>query len=112
MIILTFIIDSSLGLVGTIGADMMSLVTYIMSKDNFDDPHPLILNKLKGDAKDYIKTCIHGDGNIAEDMGLDTSLLNSFNDIYRVESDIRNAITEFDDIKELRFRNNETNITK
>ena len=100
MIILTFIIGSSLGLVGTIGADMMSLVTYIMSTDNFGSSSPLLLDKLKGDAKRYIRRCIHGDGNIAEDMGLDTSLLNSFNDIYRVESDIRNAITEFDDIKE------------
>ena len=99
MIILSFIIGSVLGLFGRIGGDMMSLVTYIMSKDNFDDPHPLILNKLKGDAKDYIKTCIHEDGNIAARLNLGTSLA-SFNDINTAELQVTTARAEFNDIKE------------
>jgi len=99
MIILSFIIGSILGLFGRIGGDMMSLVTYIMSKDNFNDPHPLILNKIKGDAKDYIKTCIHEDGNIAARLNLGTSL-NSFNDINAAELQVTTARAEFNDIKE------------
>ena len=99
MIILSFIIGSILGLFGRIGGDMMSLVTYIMSEDNFNDPHPLILNKIKGDAKDYIRRCIHGDGNIVEQLGLDTSL-DSFNDINTAELQVTTARAEFSDIKE------------
>ena len=99
MMILAFIIGSVLGLVGNIGGDMMSLVSFIMSKENFDNTdNPLILNKLK-DAKKYIKRCIHDDGDISQDLNLNNAL-NSFNDINRVENDITEAKNTFNSIKE------------
>jgi len=98
MIILSFMIGSILGLFGTIGGDMMSLVTYIMSEENFDSAQPLILNKIKGDAKNYIKRCIHGDGNIAAQLNLDTSF-DSFNNINTAELQITTAKAEFNEIK-------------
>ena len=97
MIILSFIIGSILGLFGRVGGDMMSLVTYIMSKDNFESNQPLLLNKL-GDAKRYIKRCIHEDGKIAEELGLDNSM-QSFNNINTAELQINNSISEFDELK-------------
>ena len=97
MIILSFIIGSILGLFGRIGGDMMSLVTYIMSKDNFNNNNsPLLLNKL-GDAKRYIKRCIHDDGKIAEELGL-TNSMNSFNNINTVELQINEVKLEFEEI--------------
>ena len=99
MIILSFMIGSILGLFGTIGGDMMSLVTYIMSEENFDSAQPLILNKIKGDAKDYIRRCIHGDGNIAAQLNLGTSL-NSFNNINTAELQITTARARFSEIKD------------
>ena len=99
MMILAFIIGSVLGLVGNIGGDMMSLVSFIMSKENFDNTdNPLILNKLK-DAKKYIKRCIHDDGDISQELNLNNAL-NSFNDINRVENDITEAKNTFNSIKE------------
>ena len=99
MMILAFIIGSVLGLVGNIGGDMMSLVSFIMSKENFDNTdNPLLLNKLK-DAKKYIKRCIHDDGDISQELDLN-SALNSFNDINRVENDITEAKNTFDSLKE------------
>ena len=99
MMILAFIIGSVLGLVGNIGGDMMSLVSFIMSKENFDNTdNPLLLNKLK-DAKKYIKRCIHDDGDISQELNLNNAL-NSFNDINRVENDITEAKNTFDSIKE------------
>ena len=99
MMILAFIIGSVLGLVGNIGGDMMSLVSFIMSKENFDNTdNPLILNKLK-DAKKYIKRCIHDDGDISQELNLNNDL-NSFNDINRVENDITEAKNTFNTIKE------------
>ena len=99
MMILAFIIGSVLGLVGNIGGDMMSLVSFIMSKENFDNTdNPLLLNKLK-DAKKYIKRCIHDDGDISQELNLNNAL-NSFNDINRVENDITEAKNTFDSLKE------------
>ncbi len=97
MIILSFIIGAILGLVGAIGGDMMSLVSYIMSEENFNSNTPLLLNKL-GDAQRYIRRCIHGDGKIAEELGLDNSM-ESFDDINTAELQINDAKSEFDVVK-------------
>ena len=97
MMLLSFIIGSILGLFGTIGGDMMSLVSFIMSKDNFDSPNPLLLNKLGGQSKQYIKRCIHEDGNIAQEIGLDDSL-SSFEDINSVEGDISSTLQQFNQL--------------
>ena len=98
MIILSFIIGAILGLVGTIGGDMMSLVSYIMSEENFNSNTPLLLNKL-GDSQRYIRRCIHGDGKIAEELGLDNSM-DSFENINSVELQINDAISEFEEIQD------------
>ena len=98
MIILSFIIGSILGLFGRVGGYMMSLVTYIMSKDNFNSNPPLLLNKL-GNAKRYINRCIHGDGKIAEELDFDTTSMDSFNDINTAELQLANARIEFEELK-------------
>lgn len=75
----------------------MSLVSYIMSKENFDnEENPLLLNKFK-DAKKYIRRCIHEDGDISEELNLG-SALESFDQINNVESDINEAINEFNSL--------------
>ena len=96
--ILAFIIGSILGIVGSIGGDMMSLVSYIMSEDNFRDSNTLLLDQL-GQAKDYIYTCIHGDGDISQNLHLGNSL-ESFNLINEAESQINEAKSHFDEVKE------------
>ena len=97
MIIVSFIVGSILGLFGRVGGDMMSLVTYIMSKDNFVSETPLLLNKL-GSAKGYIQRCIHDDGNIAAELNLDSDFMQSFDDINTAELQLNNAISEFDEL--------------
>jgi len=97
MIIVSFIVGSILGLFGRVGGDMMSLVTYIMSKDNFVSETPLLLNKL-GSAKNYIQRCIHDDGNIAAELNINSDFMQSFDDINTAELQINNAISEFDEL--------------
>lgn len=97
MMILAFLIGSILVLIGTVGGDMMSLVSYIMSEDNFNSRTPLLLDKLK-EAKTYIKTCIHGDGDISKDLELGDSL-QSFDDINNVEGNITMVKENFTRIK-------------
>ena len=98
MLILSFLIGSLLGLIGRIGGDAMSLVSYIMSEENFNSNNPLILNKIKGDAKKYIKRCIHGDGDISQELDLGNAL-NSFDEINNVEGNITRVINQFEEIK-------------
>ena len=98
LMILAFLIGSILGIVGTIGGDMMSLVSYIMSEDNFKSTNPLILDKLK-ESKKYIQTCIHDDGDISRDLNLGDSL-DSFDDINNVERNITMVQENFTRIKE------------
>ena len=71
----------------------MGLVSYIMSIDNFNDTNPLLVDKLN-DAKDYLYTCLHGDGDIAQQLGLGNTL-NSFNNISNVENGIRDVKNNF-----------------
>ena len=98
MLILSFLIGSILGIIGTVGVDAMSLVSYIMSEKNFNSEKPLILNKIKGKAKNYIQRCIHGDGDISQELNLGDAL-NSFDDINNVEGNISKVINDFDTIK-------------
>ena len=86
LMILTFIIGSLIALVGRLGGDAMGLVSYIMSIDNFNGTNPLLVNKLDK-AKDYVYTCMHGNGDIAAQLGLGNSL-NSFSGINDVENNI------------------------
>ena len=86
LMILTFIIGSLIALVGRLGGDAMGLVSYIMSIDNFNGTNPLLVDKLDK-AKDYVYTCMHGNGDIAAQLGLGNSL-NSFSGINDVENNI------------------------
>lgn len=82
----SFLIGSLIALFGRIGGDTMGVLSYIMSIENFNGSDHLIISEL-GSAKDYIYTCIHGDGNIAAQLGLGNSL-NSFEEINNVENNI------------------------
>ena len=96
LMILTFIIGSIIAFVGRLGGDTMGLISYIISIDNFNSSNSLIIHRLNK-ASDYIYTCIHGNGNIAEQLGLGNSL-NSFTSINNLENNIINARDSFTNI--------------
>ena len=93
LMILSFIIGSLIAFLGRFGGDVMGIVSYIMSRENFDDPNSLILNRLN-DAKEYLKECIHENGDIASLLHLENSLT-GFNNINDAESDILAAKNNF-----------------
>ena len=90
---LAFLIGSILALVGRIGGDMMSLLSYVISVENFNGTSPLLVGEL-GDAKDYVYRCIHGDGDIAKELKLGDSL-DSFESIKDVESNLETVKNNF-----------------
>ena len=93
LMILSFIIGSLIAFLGRFGGDVMGVVSYIMSRENFDDQNSLILNRLN-DAKEYLKECIHENGDIASLLHLEDSLT-GFNNINDAESDILAAKNNF-----------------
>ena len=98
LMILTFLVGSILALIGRIGGDAMSLVSFILSKENFENQQdPLLLGKM-GDAKKYLKICLHGDGNLESEFDLGDSL-DSINDIDNVLSGLDDVKTRFTEIK-------------
>ena len=94
MMIFSFLIGSLLGILGTLGGDIMSFLTYILSDENFDSPNPVLINKLGNETLDYLKT-IFKDGNISGILNLGSSLgaFENINTIQNQIADIQNNFT-------------------
>ena len=95
MMICSFLFGSLLGIIGMIGGDMMSLVSYILSKENFNN-EKLFIDKFD-EVAEYLKIFIHGDGDISTSLDLGNSL-NSFNNISHIQENIRTIRENFSNI--------------
>ncbi|MEE3325595.1 MAG: hypothetical protein VZR33_09700, partial [Methanosphaera sp.] len=98
MMILSFIVGSMLALVGRVGADAMSLISFVISAENFANNDPLLLGEL-GDAKKYLEICLHGNGSLESEFDLGNSL-DYIEDIDRVFDGLNNVTQLFNNIKE------------
>ena len=98
MMFFSFFVGSSLALVGKVGDDAMSLVSYILSEENFDSENPFLLNEL-GDAKKYLNICLHGNGSLESEFDLGDSL-NSIENIDEVLLGLDNVTQTFKNIVE------------
>ena len=86
--IITFFVGSLLALIGRIGGDMMSLVSFVVSEDNFNNHvDPILINKL-GSGKDILEECVVGDGNLSKVFNLD-EITGDFDTINQVRGDIQ-----------------------
>ena len=93
LMIITFLLGSIIGLIGRIGGDMMSVISYVVSLDNFNSEEPVLINKI-GSANQYLNVCMNGDGNIADQLNISNSI-GSFDDIYVAQRRIDEAIENF-----------------
>ena len=94
-----FMVGFIFSFVGTLGYDVMSVVSYVLSKDNLgENGEGLLVDKL-GDSKKYLDTCINGDGKILNLLDIDTSQLDSFDDMTGIEEQINTTKKEFEDKK-------------
>ena len=71
----------------------MSVISFVVSVDNTEN---LITKKLGGNKK-YIDICINNQGDIIEELGLNTKAPD-FDEVYRVESKIKDAKNNFTDL--------------
>ena len=65
LMIIVFLIGSLFTLIGTVGGDVVTVVTYVISIDNLGDgKENAIIDQIGEDAKNYINRCINSDGKI------------------------------------------------
>jgi hypothetical protein len=93
LMIVTFLVGAIVGLIGKIGGDMMGVLSFIMSEENFNDPNPVILDKL-GSAIQYLNCCMNGNGDIAGLLNI-SDQIGSFDDINIAQASIETAIQNF-----------------
>ena len=104
LMIVTFLVGSILALLGRIGGDMMSVISYVVSIDNFKSENPVLLNKL-GEANQYLNVCLNGDGDIAAELNISDSI-GSFDEINSAQASIEQAINNFSSVLELNLAYN------
>ena len=91
LMIIVFLFGSIIALVGKIGGDSMTVFSYLVSEDNLGEDKETIL---VGGAKDYLTTCINGNGNMENQFNFGDSI-RDFNDIKDAENNIIYAKNEF-----------------
>ena len=86
LMILSFILGSIFGIIGVVGKDLVSVLHFIMSKDNLNSNEPKVLKS--GNAKKYIDICINGDGNLIDELIGDSG--NKMDDLLKIKNDVDN----------------------
>ena len=73
----TLFLGSIFTLIGTAGKDLISVVNFLVSDDNLNSEHTVLLES----APSYLTKCISGDGNIIQDLNIDTKALDNLQDL-------------------------------
>lgn len=92
---ITFMLGFIFSLIGTIGNDVMSVISYVLSEDNLKEGGDNILVDKLGESKKYLNECINGGGKILELLGIDPSQLDSMDNITGIEEQIEDARNNF-----------------
>jgi hypothetical protein len=100
LMIITFLIGFLFTLIGQLGSDLMSVISFVVSEDNLLASEGSILVDTMGqEAKGYLVRCIIGDGKIEKELGLDIGQIESFDKIYDAENIINQAKDSFQIIR-------------
>ena len=77
----SFLLGGIIGLLGKIGKDLVSVMNFIISKDNLNANEPEIIGKI--DKADYLIRCLHKDGDLATELDLQNkaSSIQNLNDL-------------------------------
>jgi len=81
--IICFLIGGIIGLVGKIGKDLVDVMAFVTSDENLNSEKPILMNKIGDDVSDILKTCLSGDGDLAETLDLNNNAnsLQQLNDL-------------------------------
>jgi hypothetical protein len=90
--IIVFLLGSLFALIGKVGEDAMSIISFLVSEDNLGDDKETIL---LGSVKDYLQVCINGNGGLADKLGITQDSVQDLDDIKSAQSNINDAKNEF-----------------
>ena len=107
MTFLTLILGSVLTLVGTVGNDLISVVSFLVSDENLkkEDGNSNDDAILLGDAAKYLTHCINGDGNLKGELGFEGkgSGFDNLEELKTAENTIDSLITNFTEVGQRRL---------
>ena len=70
---------------GTIGDDLVNVVSYLISEDNLGTNSDTII---LGNVKQYLNKCFNDDGSILEELGFDSSDTGMLESLKKSKADI------------------------
>jgi hypothetical protein len=107
MTFLTLILGSVLTLVGTVGNDLISVVSFLVSDENLkkEDGNSNDDAILLGDAAKYLTHCINGDGNLKGELGFsgEGTGFDNLEELKKAENTINNLIANFTEVGQRRL---------
>ena len=97
LMIISFLVGSILGLIGRIGGDMMSLLSFILSEENFNKGDDSVLLWKLGDGKDVLEQSIVRDGDLSTVFDL-SGITTHFNSIRTAKNEIQEHKNTFNSL--------------
>ena len=91
---LTLLLGFIFSLLGVLGKDLIKVFTFLVSDENLNKEHPILLES----ASKYLKKCVNGDGNIASELNLNLNALNNMDALTTASAQIAEAITQANDL--------------
>ena len=94
--IIIFIIGVAFTLIGILGNDSVSVISFLVSEENLgEEGENLIIDQLGLDKK-YLNVCINGDGRINSLFNINSKQNNSLNNLIKNEEQINKIKNEFE----------------
>ena len=93
LMIIVFLLGSLFALIGKVGEDAMSVISFLVSDDNLGDGKKTIL---LDSIKDYLGVCINGNGQLDKKLGFGDNNMDFLDKIYYAQGNITQAKNEFE----------------
>jgi hypothetical protein len=87
----TLLFGSIFILLGTIGKDLISAVTVLISDENLSKNDD---SSLLGESGEYLKTCINGDGDLQKTLNLDISAMDNIENLKSASNELESIKNE------------------
>ena len=100
LMIIIFLVGSLFTLIGKVGSDAMSIISYIVSEDNIGEGGDNVLVDRLGENKKYLTRCLVYNGSLESELNME-EVLDSLKGIDDAEKQIEDAKKKFEEKKQM-----------
>ena len=100
LMIIIFLVGSLFTLIGKVGSDAMSIISYIVSEDNIGEGGDNVLVDRLGENKKYLTRCLIYNGSLESELNME-EVLDSLKGIDDAEKQIEDAKKKFEEKKQM-----------